>query len=126
MEPVVVTGSDCDRPCRDNLYALRQIHVGQGKNQKRVQRVLVHTDKITALNALGTEYPKLNILRVENSSFPVLKNWLATEGQGNTLSGSRVFMIDPLGNFMMYYADGFDPTKIRRDLARLLRVSHIG
>lgn len=123
---VVVTGSDCNQSCRDILHAMRQIHVGQGKNQKRVQRVLIHTGKVTTLNKLGAEYPKLKMLRATNSSFPVLQNWLSVEGQENTLSGSRVFMIDPLGNYMMYYAAGSDPSKMRRDLARLLRVSHIG
>lgn len=123
---VIVTGTDCEKRCQDNLHAMRQIHVSQGKNQHRVQRVLIHTGNITALGKIGEDYPDLRILRVDGASFPTLQNWVSIDGQNNTLSGSRVFMVDPLGNYMMYYAVGSDPSKMRRDLARLLRVSHIG
>ena len=38
----------------------------------------------------------------------------------------RIYVVDPLGNLMMSYPAGADPNGIRKDLARLLRVSRIG
>jgi hypothetical protein len=39
---------------------------------------------------------------------------------------NRVYLVDPLGNFMMSYPADADPTGMRKDLARLLRISQIG
>jgi hypothetical protein len=42
------------------------------------------------------------------------------------MPGDRIYLIDPLGNLVLRYAPGADPSGIRRDLARLLRLSQIG
>jgi hypothetical protein len=39
---------------------------------------------------------------------------------------NRIYLVDPLGNFMMSYPADADPTGMRKDLARLLRISQIG
>jgi hypothetical protein len=39
---------------------------------------------------------------------------------------NRIYVVDPLGNFMMSYPADADPNGIRKDLARLLRASRIG
>jgi len=38
----------------------------------------------------------------------------------------RTYIIDPLGNLMMYYPPGGDPKDMLKDLLRLLKVSQIG
>jgi hypothetical protein len=37
-----------------------------------------------------------------------------------------VYLVDPLGNLMMFYADGVKPKGMLDDLKRLLRLSSIG
>jgi hypothetical protein len=37
-----------------------------------------------------------------------------------------VFLIDPLGNLMLWYENGFDPYDLDKDLKHLLRASQIG
>jgi hypothetical protein len=37
-----------------------------------------------------------------------------------------LFLLDPLGNLMMYYEPGFDPYDVVHDLKKLLTVSQIG
>ena len=39
---------------------------------------------------------------------------------------NRVYVIDPLGNLMMSYPADADANRMRKDLARLLRVSQVG
>jgi cytochrome oxidase Cu insertion factor (SCO1/SenC/PrrC family) len=38
----------------------------------------------------------------------------------------RVYLVDPLGNLMMYYRPGADPRDIVQDLEKLLKYSHVG
>jgi len=46
---------------------------------------------------------------------------------GSPRSGlNRIYIVDPLGNLMMSYPADADPSKMRKDLSRLLKVSHVG
>jgi len=47
-------------------------------------------------------------------------------GQIRVEDMKRVYMIDPLGNYMMFYEDGFDSLGIMEDLKFLLKASQIG
>lgn len=123
---VLVTTTDCAEACQKNLHAIRQIHISQGKNQHRIRRVLVQSGEIRSLAEIGRQYPELVIVTVGAKMQQTLQDWLALQGGATAPDGSRVYMIDPLGNYMMYYVPGFDPSGMRKDLARLLRVSHIG
>jgi len=44
----------------------------------------------------------------------------------NGLADGMLFLIDPLGNVMMWYEPGFDPYKVKKDLLHLLKISQIG
>lgn len=123
---VMAVSAGCDDACLKNLYATRQIHVGQGKHQHRVRRILIHGGTLEQPGMLAKKYPDLVVIQANPSVFDQLKNWFALEGAPDVLNGQRVYMVDPLGNYMMYYAPGFEPKGMRKDLARLLRVSRIG
>ncbi|MGW8247126.1 MAG: hypothetical protein ACWGOV_03370 [Acidiferrobacterales bacterium] len=123
---VVVTDGACDQVCLKNLYAVRQIQIAQGKNQHRIRRILIQTGKDTGLEKIAESYPKLVILEADSGAFSTLRTWFAIKDQAGKLDGSRVYLVDPLGNYMMYYLPGYDPTGMRKDMARLLKVSQIG
>lgn len=123
---LVVTGNDCNEACLKNLFAMRQIQIGQGKHAHRVQRILIHQGVTGGMEKIRASYPELIILEANDVAMNGLRNWLITENQEKTLDGSTVYMVDPLGNYMMYYAPGYQPAGMRKDLARLLRVSRIG
>ena len=38
----------------------------------------------------------------------------------------HIYLVDPLGNVMMRYPRDADPSRMKKDLARLLRASRIG
>lgn len=117
----------CDKFCESNIYKIRQAHIATGKYYKRVRRLLVLTGKaskelLTVLKA----YPDMAVTTGPAKAIRDLGNQLHTK-DGTALDGlNRIYLIDPLGNFMMTYDKNADPTGIRKDLGRLLRVSRIG
>jgi len=124
---IVIAERACDATCEKNLYAIRQIHIAQGKNQHRVRRILLSGQSPSEFSRLTTQYPDLILLTGNSAALRAIQNWTrAGDEDRNILDGSRVFVVDPLGNLMMYYNPGSDPAGMRKDLARLLRVSHIG
>jgi cytochrome oxidase Cu insertion factor (SCO1/SenC/PrrC family) len=46
--------------------------------------------------------------------------------RSGALNSHRVYLIDPLGNLMMFYAADAKPKGMLEDMKRLLRLSSIG
>jgi len=123
---VVAVDGACNETCLKNLFATRQIQVAQGKNQRRIRRILIHSGSDAGLKKIAASYPELVMLEADSRAFSTLREWFAVKDQVGNLDGSRVYLVDPLGNYMMYYLPGYDPTGMRKDMVRLLKVSHIG
>ena len=62
---------------------------------------------------------------IDNSA---LGRWREAFGVGGSAppEAGRIYLLDPLGYLMMSYPLAIDPNDIRKDLARLMRVSRIG
>jgi cytochrome oxidase Cu insertion factor (SCO1/SenC/PrrC family) len=120
--------SDCDEVCNNNLYKMRQINIAQNENMKRVQRLYLARDEELSgvLNELlEKEYPKmaaglLSATQAEQIAPDFLIDGVPMEG------AERVYIIDPLGNLMMYYPPDADPSGMLKDLKKLLKYSKIG
>jgi len=123
---VVVINGKCDATCSKNLFAIRQIWIAQGKNQHRVRRILIQAGNTPDLDKIASSYPELVILSAKPKALETLRTWMQIKESTKDFNGSNVYMVDPLGNFMMYYLPGYDPTGMRKDVVRLLKVSHIG
>lgn len=115
---VMADSGACPVACRDKLYKMRQVRVAQGKNMDRVQRVWVLTDQVQPDPALLEDYRGTVVLRASGVR---LGDGLPAAG----LPQDHIWIVDPLGNTMMRYGPGADPTGIKKDLERLLRVSRI-
>jgi len=109
----------CDQACRDKLYKMRQVRLTQGKNMDRIQRLWILTDEAEVDPALAADYPGMLMAR---SGQGQLLAQLPAQG-GNTRG--PIWLIDPLGNVMLRYPAGADPTGMKKDLQRLLSVSQI-
>ncbi|QYF94415.1 cytochrome C oxidase subunit I [Massilia sp. PAMC28688] len=111
----------CDKPCVDQLIAMRQLRVMQNKGMERIERVWLVTDE----QPLSTELMKwidgTHMLRVKPEA---LKAWLPTE-EGTQVT-DHLYLIDPLGNLMMRFPKNADPKKVSKDLSKLLKASAIG
>jgi cytochrome oxidase Cu insertion factor (SCO1/SenC/PrrC family) len=120
--------AECLKPCTDSLYKMRQITAAQGREAHRVRQVFVVTNP-AALDLLRytlVDYPGTRVLR----GAPEVVRELASQftvPAGGALDGlDRIYVVDPLGNFMMSYPADADPRGMLKDLRLLLRASQIG
>ena len=110
---VTFDGAACDAYCEKKLYYMRQVRRAQGKDQGRVERLWVITDA-------GSPRPEL-LAAIEGTH--------RSRGSPGEFPGERVqhiYLVDPLGNLMMRFPRDPDPSKMLKDLQRLLKYSRIG
>jgi cytochrome oxidase Cu insertion factor (SCO1/SenC/PrrC family) len=118
---VYVSGQRCDADCTAQLHDLRQIHASLNKEIGRVQRVLLiaSEDKDGNLASVQQQYPDLAILAGPGAQ--------QLAGQfGSAAQAGNVYLVDPLGNVMMRYPQGYQARGLRKDLMRLLTYSWAG
>ncbi len=119
---VAVAGGACDEACQKNLYFQRQLREMQGKDKDRIDRVWLVSDDVPVPAALQPALAQATVLRVAPE---VLKAWLAP-APGQQLP-DHLYLIDPMGNWMMRLPADLDvekASKVKRDLERLLRASN--
>lgn len=68
--------------------------------------------------ALGKNSPRV----VVEKKLPDTKVFI----QKDFVMQHKIYLVDPLGNLFMYYADTTDPMNVLKDLKRVLEVSQIG
>lgn len=115
---VVVAGGGCDALCERQLYLQRQLREALGKNKDRFDRVWLIDDTAPVREALRPALAGATVLRVPREA---LAAWL-TPAPGQPL-GAHLYVIDPMGHWMMRFPAEGEPAGIRRDLERLLRAS---
>jgi cytochrome oxidase Cu insertion factor (SCO1/SenC/PrrC family) len=122
------SAADCLKACERNLHNMRQVIAAQGKEAERVQGLLVVTDSkaLDGLRYAMKDYPGTRVIVGPPDAVASLAGQFMFPLQGGHDNQDHVYLVDPLGNFMMRYAADADPTGIRKDLARLLRASRIG
>ena len=105
----------CPGACEDALYASRQARTIQNAERERVVRLWLVTDDARPAEALAAEHPDLAIVAVPHGA-------LAQLPQG----GDAIYLVDPLGNFVLAWPSKPDIKAMAKDLGRLLRASSIG
>jgi cytochrome oxidase Cu insertion factor (SCO1/SenC/PrrC family) len=123
-----VGGRQCGERCRDNLYKIQQVRLTQSKNMHRVQSVYIAPVDLhpAQLADLSGNFPGVRTLVAQDAVMQSLAQQLSVNSQTPLDGGDRIYVIDPLGNFMMSYPHDADPSRMRKDLSRLLKVSQIG
>lgn len=110
----------CDEPCRDALYVGRQSRLMLGREMERLKRVFLHGASLPDTVFLGGEHPDL--ITTEDGSL----NGLLDNKRPTDLPAGGYFLIDPLGNLVMYFRPDLDPADMVDDIKHLLRLSRIG
>jgi len=118
---VVVSGGACDAVCEKHLWLQRQLRETLGREKDRVDKVWLIADDVApraqTLDAIRT-HTEMTVLRAPAS---VLSTWLAP-ASGGALS-DHLYIVDPLGNWMMRTPANPEPAKLKRDVEKLLRAS---
>ncbi len=118
---VYIGAGNCDEPCRQALYVMRQTRLSLNNDMGRVERVFLTTGNCCAREFLAHEHAGLMVLDATGPRGAQLLNTFPAEGRPYSL-----FIVDPLGNLMMSYDARQNPKGLLEDLRKLLRLSHIG
>jgi len=105
----------CDAACTGALYAMRQARTIQNAERDRVLRVWLVTDDAMPSESLLAAHPDLAVAHVAASS-------IAAWPRGDR----AIYVVDPLGNFVLAWPSKPDIKAMAKDLERLLRASSIG
>jgi hypothetical protein len=118
---VVAGPGACNTDCEKRLFTQRQLREMTGRERARIDKLWLVTDsapiKPELLAALAAE-PATQVLRVPATD---LSLWLAG-APGESLD-SHLYLVDPMGRWMMRAPAQLDPTKFKRDIERVLRAS---
>jgi cytochrome oxidase Cu insertion factor (SCO1/SenC/PrrC family) len=122
------SAAECLKPCERNLHNMRQVIAAQGDKAGRVQSVLAVTDSqaLDLLRYAVKDYPGMHVIVGPPESVSALALQFTLPAGSPLDNLNRIYVVDPLGNFMMSYPADADPNGIRKDLTRLLRASRIG
>jgi len=118
---VSVGSGNCNQACVQQLYFQRQMRESLGKDKDRLDRVWLVTDEQPLAPALHEGLKQALVLRV---ALAALAQWLEPAG-GHDVS-EHLYVVDPLGNWMMRFPANLDlasAAKAKRDLDRLMRAS---
>ena len=115
---VMVSGGACDAACEQHLYWQRQVRETLGKDKDRVDRLWLITDDAPVRDVLK---PGLDGTTVLRTSAQDLARWLQPE-PGQVL-GAHFYLVDPTGAWMMRFPAKSDMSKVKKDLARLMKAS---
>jgi hypothetical protein len=118
---VVVGGGACDAACEQRLYMQRQLREMLGRERDRVDKVWLITDEITPraeLQAALSPGDPVQMMRVPAVD---LARWFAP-APGQALH-DHLYIVDPMGMWMMRMPPTPEPARVKRDLERLLRAS---
>ncbi|MFM8548970.1 MAG: SCO family protein [Betaproteobacteria bacterium] len=118
---VVIAAPDCPPDCERSLYNIRQVRLTTGRERERVERLWI-------LNAPGEPAASLiaqhDGLLLRRASADVLASRFPAADGGRI--DDHIFIIDPLGNLMMRFPAKADPSRMKKDLNKLLRASRVG
>jgi hypothetical protein len=113
----------CDESCIAAVVGLRQVHKASGRHQSRIRLALLH--RLEEPGPLREVYAGFYLL--ENPAGELWDTLETISRQGNTsaVGPGSSYLVDPLGNIMMFYPAGTDPNDLRMDLKRLLTWSKL-
>ena len=111
---------ECMARCQDALYTIRQSRKMLGKEMDRLKRVFLHGESPPDTVFLAAEHAGLITLSDHDLS------QLLNNKKPATLAAGGYFLVDPLGNLVMYFEPEIDPSYMVEDIKRLLKLSQIG
>ena len=123
---VYIHDTACDAGCRENLYKVRQVRLAQGGEKERVQRLwlVLGPPDAPELAEVLEGHDGMLVAGGQGADFDAFLQ--AFSAQGAEVAAGQIFIVDPLGNVMMRYAQDAEPKGIVKDLERLLKLSLIG
>ena len=112
---VTFDAAQCDAHCERKLYIMRQVRRAQGKEMERIERLWVLTDAAK---------PRADALALSEGTRIARNESISSQFPGS--AADHIYLVDPLGNLMMRFPRDPDPSRVIKDLQRLLKYSRFG
>ena len=112
---VTFDAAACDAACEKKLYVVRQVRRAQGKEMERIERLWVLTDAAK---------PRADALALSEGTRIARNESISSQFPGS--AADHIYLVDPLGNLMMRFPRDPDPSRVIKDLQRLLKYSRFG
>lgn len=116
---LTIDSGACDDYCQKKLWKMRQVRMTQGKHLERIERVWLLSDTQSVAPKLLQEYAGTHIAGAQDSA-------TLTALPFRDALRDHIYLVDPLGNVVLRYPKDADPSRMKKDLERLLKVSRIG
>ena len=110
----------CEDACRNALYTTRQSRLMLGREMDRIRRIFLHGTG--APDTVFLEGEHQDLIAIEDHGLDALLN----NKRPVDLPADGYYLIDPLGNLVMYFRPDLDPADMVDDIKRLLKLSRIG
>lgn len=118
---IVVADAACDAACEKQLYLQRQLREALGAQKERLDKVWLISDaampRPEVMRAIA-QGDAATVLRVPREA---LARWLHPASDHRL--AEHLYIVDPMGQWMMRAPADPDPAKLKRDIERLLRAS---
>ena len=113
--------ASCDSSCLESVTQLRQVRRAAGKDHTRIKIVLLveslsSMDQVAELLAID---PGFDLVGSASEAFLATLVKADKPGAGMEMKPT-IYLLDPLGNIMMTYQGESSPSKLSKDLKRLL------
>jgi hypothetical protein len=115
---ISVANIACDESCEKHLYLSRQLRESLGKDKDRLDWVWIPTGEGEVPARLLAGLTGAQVVRLAESDIGA---WLQP-ARGHKLA-DHLYVVDPMGNWMMRFPANAEPAKVRKDLERLMRGS---
>lgn len=115
----------CQDSCLERVTGLRQIHRAAGRHQDRLRIGLVTRTSQDIDEMLLRAYGGFTLIRDAQGSIAAAMSTAKARAVGAASSPEGIYLVDPLGNIMMFYSADVDPGDIQADLKRLLKYSKL-
>ncbi len=113
---------ECGESCETALYNTRQTRIALGRDANRVRRILLGQD-VRQMESVAEQHPDLHlVLRIDGG----LGSQLIPVADANDALKDDAMLVDPLGNVMMVIPAALDPSKLLKDLKKLMKLSKVG
>lgn len=124
-----IGSSRCEDDCQRTLRNMRQVWKSLHRKSKRVQGVYVATDRTAQADLeafIEEDHKGLNLIYANPGQGDEQSAQWGEFFHGPAGDGANVYLLDPLGNWVLFYTPK-DPAKgILKDIKKLLRLSNIG
>lgn len=120
---MVYVTAKCEAACQGTLHTMRQLHVSLYKEIPRMQRMLITTS--ADVTELKQRYPEMPIF---NQPLPDILALIEQFNINNeqSINADRIYLVDPRGHLILSYPPATEPSRIRKEITRLMKYSWAG